>query len=339
MGMMDTMDLTFLERLVNIDSPSGHTAEAAAYVVEVLRGLGYAPEYTRKGAVRCALGPRPRLALAAHIDTLGAMVAGIRPDGHLRITQIGGLSLNGYENEYCRIRTTTGKVYTGTLLIIDPSAHANRDTPKKERTTDSMYIRLDEEVRTRADTERLGIGNGDPIAFDTRYQVAPSGYIKGRHMDNKAGCLVLFEVARALAAAGRQVPVELFFSTYEEVGHGGTVGYSPSVEELLVIDMGVVGDACEGSEVACSICAKDSSGPYDADMFKHLVELATGHNIPFRRDVYPFYGSDGSAALRAGLDLRVGLIGPGVHASHGMERTHIRGIRATIDLCMAYIGR
>jgi len=336
--MMADLNLGFLQRLVEIDSPSGHTAEATAYVAEELRKLGYSPEFTNKGAVRCALGGEPKLALAAHIDTLGGMVAGIRSDGHLKLTQIGGLSLNGYENEYCRIRTIDGRVHTGTLLIIDPSAHANKDTPKKERTTDNMYIRLDEEVRTKSDTERLGISNGDVVAFDTRFQLTPSGYIKGRYMDNKAGCLVLLEVARQLAASGRKVPVELFFSTYEEVGHGGTVGYSSTIEELLVIDMGVVGDACEGSENACSICAKDSSGPYDAAMFKRLVGLATERGIPFKRDVYPFYGSDGSAALRAGLDLRVGLIGPGVHASHGMERTHIKGIRATIDLCMAYIG-
>lgn len=336
--MITDLDLRFLRRLVEIDSPSGHTAEAAAFVVEELRSLGYSPEFTNKGAVRCALGPDPRLALAAHIDTLGAMVSGIRPDGHLRLTQVGGLSLNGYENEYCRIRTIDGRVYTGTLLIIDPSAHANKDTPKKERTTDSMYIRLDEEVTSKAETEQLGIRNGDVIAFDTRYQMTPSGYIKGRHMDNKAGCLVLIEVAKQIAASGRKVPVELFFSTYEEVGHGGTVGYSSTVEELLVIDMGVVGEACEGSESACSICAKDSSGPYDAGMFKRLVTLAEKHKIAYRRDVYPFYGSDGSAALRAGLDLRVGLIGPGVHASHGMERTHRKGIEATIELCMSIIG-
>ena len=335
---MAVVDYSILERLVAIDSPSGHTTEAAAYIYGLLRGMGYSPEYTKKGAIRCPLGTTPTRALAAHVDTLGAIVSGIRPDGHLKITQIGGLSLNGYENEYCRIRTIDGKTCTGTLLIIDPSAHANKDTVKKERTTENMYIRLDEVVQTKADTERLGIRNGDVIAFDTRYQMTPSGYIKGRHMDNKAGCLVLLEVAKQLAAMGKKVPVELFFSTYEEVGHGGTVGYSSSIEELLVIDMGVVGEACEGSEVACSICAKDSSGPYDSEMFKRLVQMAEEKGIGHKRDVYPFYGSDGSAALRAGLDLRVGLIGPGVHASHGMERTHVEGIEATINLCMAYIG-
>ena len=320
------------------DSPSGHTHAAAQLVVDELTKLGLNPVQTRKGAVRCALGPNPTMALAAHLDTLGAMVSGIKPDGHLRISLIGGVSLNGYEGEYCRIHTHSGKVFTGTLLVDNPSVHANNQTGKPERTVENMYVRLDEDVNTKTDTLALGIANGDLVAFDVRYHEVPSGYIKGRHLDNKAGCLVLLEVARQVVQMGKGAPVELFFSTYEEVGHGGAPGFAPSVEALLVIDMGVVGDACEGREIACSICAKDSSGPYDSAFFKRLVALAEANNIPFRRDIYPFYGSDGSAALRAGNDLRVGLIGPGVHASHGAERTHKKGIEATVRLCLAAIG-
>ncbi|MCH2584350.1 MAG: glucanase, partial [Planctomycetes bacterium] len=170
------------------------------------------------------------------------------------------------------------------------------------------------------------------------YQELPSGYVKGRFMDNKAGCFVLFEIARRLPPTDKGLPVELFFSNYEEVGHGGTCGYSDTIEELLVIDMGVLGDPCEGSEVRCSICAKDTSGPYDYAMRKKLVDQADRSSIPHSVDVYPYYGSDGSAALRAGNDFRVGLIGPGVAASHGVERTHVKGIEATIELCLAYIA-
>jgi putative aminopeptidase FrvX len=156
-------------------------------------------------------------------------------------------------------------------------------------------------------------------------------------MDNKAGCFVLFEIARYCQEKKITPAVELFFSNYEEVGHGGTVGYSDTISELLVIDMGVLGDACEGNEVKCSICAKDSSGPYDYEFRKKLVHLAEANKIPFAVDVYPYYGSDGSAALRAGKDYKVALIGPGVAASHGVERAHKKGIEATIDLCIKYI--
>jgi putative aminopeptidase FrvX len=157
-------------------------------------------------------------------------------------------------------------------------------------------------------------------------------------MDNKAGCYVILEVAKRLRKQRKKAPVELFFSNHEEVGHGGAVGYAPSIRELLVIDMGVVGAGCDGREVSCSICAKDSSGPYDFEFRKTLTLLAEKNNVPFTVDVYPFYGSDGSVALRAGNDVRVALIGPGVAASHGVERTHRKGIEATIQLCLAYIG-
>lgn len=327
-----------LQELIAIDSPSGYTDNASKYIFDLLTSYGYSPEYTNKGAVKCALGANPKVAIAAHVDTLGAIVSGIKADGTLSFSLLGGLSLTGAEGEYVKIVTHEGKTYTGTILINNPSVHANNEKEKTQRSIKSMHIRVDEEVYTKEDVEKLGIGVGDIICVDVKYQELKSGYIKSRFLDNKAGCYVLFELARRLKEQRKQAPVEIFFSNYEEVGHGGTVGYSDGIEELLVIDMGVLGDDCEGNEVSCSICAKDSSGPYDYNFRKRLVDLAQKNSIPYKVDVYPFYGSDGSAALRAGNDFRVGLIGMGVAASHGTERTHIKGIEATIDLCLAYIN-
>ncbi len=327
-----------LEKLVQIDSPSGFTQRAADYTVDLLKSYGLNPSYTNKNAVKCNLGTTPPiLSIAAHLDTLGAIVTRINGDGTLSFSKLGGPVLNSFEGEYCRIYTLNDKVYTGTLLLNNPATHVNREAGTAKRNINTMHIRIDEVVYNMDDVEQLGIRVGDIICFDTRYQELESGYIKSRFMDNKAGCYVLFELARRLKAAGKDVPVEIFFSNYEEVGHGGTCGYAPTIQELLVLDMGVVGDGCAGDERCCSICAKDSSGPYDYAFRKKLVQLADKNKIPYIIDVYPFYGSDGSAALRAGNDFRVALIGPGVAASHGMERTHKRGIEATIDLCLAYI--
>lgn len=328
-----------LKELIAIDSPSGYTENASKYIFDLLKSYGYQPEYTNKGAVKCALGNNPTLALAAHVDTLGAIVSGIKSNGTLSFSLLGGLSLTGAEGEYVKIITHEGKTYTGTILLNNPSVHANNEKEKTERSIKSMHIRIDEEVYTKEDVEKIGIEVGDIICVDVKYQELENGFIKSRFLDNKAGCFVLFEIARRLKEQGKEVPVELFFSTYEEVGHGGTVGYSNTIKELLVLDMGVLGDDCQGNEVSCSICAKDSSGPYDYTFRKKLVDLAKKNNIPYKIDVYPHYGSDGSAALRAGNDFRVALVGMGVAASHGTERTHKKGIEATIDLCLAYINQ
>ncbi|MFL5762617.1 MAG: M42 family metallopeptidase [Bacteroidia bacterium] len=328
---------TTLRELVDIDSPTGYTENACRYIFNLLKSYGYKPEYTNKGAVKCALGKNPTLAIAAHVDTLGAIVSGIRSDGTLSFSNLGGLQLTSAEGEYVKIAGMNGKEFTGTLLLNDPSAHANNTRETEKRNYDTMHIRIDEEVYSKKDTEKLGIRTGDMICFEPRYREYKNGFIKSRFMDNKAGCYALFEIARRLKEKKKEVPVELFFSSYEEVGHGGTVGYADTIRELLVIDMGVLGDACEGNEVSCSICVKDSSGPYDLNFRKKLVALADKNRIPYKLDVYPYYGSDGSAALRAGKDFRVALIGPGVAASHGVERTHKKGIEATIDLCLAYI--
>lgn len=328
-----------LQELIAIDSPSGYTDNASKYIFDLLKSYGYQPEYTNKGAVKCALGNNPTLALAAHVDTLGAIVSGIKSNGTLSFSLLGGLSLTGAEGEYVKIITHEGKIYTGTILLNNPSVHANNEKEKTERSIKSMHIRIDAEVYDKEDIEKLGIEVGDIICVDVKYQELENGFIKSRFLDNKAGCFVLFEIARRLKEQGKEVPVELFFSNYEEVGHGGTVGYSENIKELLVLDMGVLGDDCQGNEVSCSICAKDSSGPYDYTFRKNLVDIAKKNNIPYKIDVYPHYGSDGSAALRAGNDFRVALIGMGVAASHGTERTHKKGIEATIALCLAYINQ
>lgn len=334
------MELNYkpLEELVNIDSPTGYTSRACEYIHAYLTSLGYKPFYTNKGAVKCHTGPDPEIAIAAHVDTLGAIVSGVKADGTLAFSLIGGLSLSSAEGEYVRIQTMNGEVYTGTLLFNNPSSHANASRENDRRTIDNMHIRIDEEVNSKEDVKKLGIRTGDFICFEPRYREYPNGFIKSRFMDNKAGCFVLFEIARQIKEKGLKTNVELFFSNYEEVGHGGAGGYAEGIRELLVIDMGVLGDACTGKETSCSICVKDSSGPYDYEFRNRLVKLAESGNIPYSLDVYPFYGSDGSAALRAGNDFKVALIGPGVAASHGVERTHKKGIQATIDLCMAYLG-
>lgn len=331
------MDYTTLKELVAIDSPTGYTHEACQYIYDLLKQYGWKPEMTNKGAVKCALGENPTLAIAAHVDTLGGVVSSINSDGTLRLSKVGGLSLNGYEGGYCRIKTLNDKEFTGTFLLDNPASHVNKNLSDAKRTEENMHIRLDQEVEKREDVEALGIQIGDFICFETHYQETESGFIKSRYMDNKAGCYVLFELARRMKEAGKTAPVELFFSNYEEVGHGGTVGYADTIDELLVIDMGVVGTDRSGKETKCSICAKDSSGPYDYNFRKKLVELAQANKIDYVVDIYPYYGSDGSAALRAGNNFRVGLIGPGVSASHGVERTHKKGIEATIELCFAYI--
>ena len=332
------MDFKTLQELIEIDSPTGFTDKAADYCFNYLKGLGYSPEYTQKGAVKCALGENPSLSIAGHIDTLGAIVSGIKSDGTLSISLLNGLSLNMAEGEYCKIHTHDKKILTGTLLLNNPSVHANKESASLQRNTDNMHIRVDELVKSKEDVCALGIAVGDIIAFDTRYQELQSGFIKSRYLDNKAGCFVMFELARMAKEAGKTYPVELFFSNYEEVGHGATGGYAKSIKDMLVIDMGVVGSNVEGVEEACSICAKDSSGPYDYSFRRELVELARANKIEHRVDVYPFYGSDGSAAWRAGNQFRVALIGMGVAASHGVERTHSKGISACIDLCLAYMN-
>ena len=325
-----------LREILEIPSPTGYTTEVLEHIQEKLNEAGIETYYTNKGALIAGNHPEPELVIAGHVDTLGAMVKGILPDGHLSFTRVGGLLLPTFEGEYCTIITRSGKRFRGTLLLKNPSLHVNKDAGKKERKEENMYIRLDAEVEKKEDTEKLGIRPGDFIAFDPKFEYV-NGFVKAHFLDDKASVAVMIDLLLELADELENLPVAFFFSPYEEVGHGGSAGYPPSTKELLVVDMGVVGEGVYGKETAVSIAAKDSSGPYDYEMTTRLIELAEKKEVPHVVDVFPYYGSDGSAALRAGWDFRVALIGPGVHASHGMERTHVKGLLATKELIKAYI--
>lgn len=330
------MNTKKLEELIKIDSPSGYTKAAGEYIAKTMEEYGFKPEFTAKGAVTCNLGDNPEIVIAAHTDTLGGIVSKINSDGTLRMSVVGGVLLPSFEGSYLRICTMEDKIYTGTLLLNNPATHANREAGTEKRSEANMHIRIDEEVSSKEDVEKLGISVGDFICFETHYTETPSGFVKSKFMDNKAGCFVLFELARIFQ--GKNIPVQLFFSNYEEVGHGAASGYADTIKEMICIDMAVVGDVLQGTEQQCTICVKDSTGPYDYDMRKKLVALSKKHKIDYTLDVYPYYGSDGSAALRAGNDFRVALIGMGVSASHGIERTHKKGIKATVEMCEAYIN-
>lgn len=331
-----------LKNLTAIDSPSGFTAEVTEYTTNELKKLGYSPYLTKKGCVVCDLGGEgDPLILSAHIDTLGGMVAEIKKNGRLRITNIGGLNANNCETENCRIRTRFGRVFEGTLQMNDPSVHVNDDYSKQSRTFDEMEIVLDEAVTEKKDTEALGIRNGDFVCFDPRTTITESGYIKSRFLDDKLSVAILLGLAKEIhekkIALKRKIYV--FITVYEEVGHGACGALPEDASEIISVDMGCVGEGLTCTERMVSICAKDSRGPYNYEVTTNLIRCAEKGQLDFAVDVYPYYGSDADAALAAGYDLKHGLIGAGVYASHGYERSHVDGVRNTLRLLELYIGQ
>lgn len=335
-----TRILKFLEDILLTPSPSGFMNLITPVVTQHLEELGYSVEQDNKGNLIVhikGLSSEKTLGLSAHLDTLGAMVRAIKDNGRIRLTSIGGYIFSTIEGEYCQIHTRNHQVYTGTVLTTSPSVHVHPDARTQERTEENMEVRVDALVSSREDIESLGIRVGDYISFDPRTAVLDNGFIKSRHLDDKAGIASIYAYLEYLSTSGAVPAYDLviLLSTYEEVGHGSAY-IPPQVSELLAVDMGAIGSDLKGCEDKVSICAKDSSGPYDYHMTGKLMQLAESNAIDFTVDVFPFYSSDVSAALKGGNDIRGALIGPGVHASHGMERTHIKAIEATAKLLALY---
>lgn len=327
--------------LLNIDSPSGFTKEVTDYLMEEYTRLGYQPQKTKKGGVLVDLGGEgDGIFLTAHVDTLGAMVAEVKGNGNLRVTPVGGFNANNGETENCRIYTFDGKVYEGTMQLVNASIHVNKDYNETKRDYQNVEIVVDEPVTTKADTEALGIMTGNYVCFDPRTVITQSGYIKSRFLDDKLSTAILLGIAKYMKEEN-VVPARKIYhhiTVFEEVGHGGCGSVPEDVRDILSVDMGCVGEGLSCTERQVSICVKDGCGPYHYDIVRGLIESAKNANVDFAADVYPYYGSDADAALAAGHDLRHGLIGPGVYASHGYERSHVDGVKNTFLLLKSYLG-
>lgn len=331
--------------LLKIDSPSGYTQEATKWIINAFEEQGCKCTLTNKRAVLIDMGGEDSkdsdgaLLFEAHADTLGAIVAEIKSNGRLRISNIGGLLACNTETENVRIYTRDGKTYEGTIQLINASVHVNKDLKSTERDFDTVEVVIDEPVKNADDVKALGIGVGDFVCPDPRAHITDSGYIKSRYLDDKLSVGILLGLAKYLndEKAVLKRHVYALVTVYEEVGHGGCAPIPEGVGEAISVDMGCVGEGLQCTEHQASICAKDSGGPYDYEVTDKLVKAAVREGADYVVDIYPFYGSDVEATLKAGYDIRHGLIGAGVYASHGYERSHIDGVYATLQILKGYL--
>lgn len=330
-------------KLLAIDSPTGYTAQAAEACLAEFRALGFDARLTAKGGIVADLGgedEQDALWVEAHIDTLGGMVSEIKGNGRLRISPLGGLRPENTEAENCRVVTKFSGVYEGTLQLDNASVHVNGSYGDTVRKFTCMEVVLDEDVKSAEDTKKLGISAGDFVCFDPRARVTEKGYIKSRFLDDKLSVGILLGLAKYLHDEGvtpkRRVYAHV--TVYEEVGHGGSGSVPEGVTEAISVDMGCVGEGLSCTEKQVSICAKDSGGPYSYDVVKKLIAAAQKEGADYAVDVYPHYGSDVEATLQAGYDIRHGLIGAGVYASHGYERSHKDGVKNTLLVLKGYLG-
>ena len=328
--------------LLAIDSPTGYTRGAEDYVLKEFAALGFSAVRTVKGGILVDLGGREEndaLLLEAHADTLGGMVAEIKGNGRLRIVNVGGMCASNAETENCRIVTKFNGIYEGTLQLCNASVHVNGNYSSTERKWETVEVLLDEVVENAEDVKALGISVGDFVCFDPRTRVTSSGYIKSRFLDDKLSVGILLGFAKYLHDENLtpQRRVYAHITVYEEVGHGGAACVPAGVTEAISVDMGCVGDGLQCTERQVSICAKDSGGPYSYEVVTKLIAAAKKENADYAVDIYPHYGSDVEATLSAGYDLRHGLIGAGVYASHGYERSHKDGVENTLKVLKGYL--
>lgn len=339
----ESLLLRVLVDLLKTPSPTGFCDEAVLFTEKVFRSIGGVKvSRTRKGGLLVSIAGEKDdalRALCAHVDTLGAMVKTIKSNGRLTLSRIGGYAWNTVEGEGCTIFTRDGRRVRGSVLITAASSHVHgTKTADTKRDDDTMEVRLDEKVASAAETGALGITVGDFVAFDPRVELT-NGFVRSRHLDDKAGVACLVEAARALASAGLK-PAQttyIFITNFEETGHGAASGIPAGATELVAVDMAAVGEGQTSNEFSATLCVKDSSGPYHRGLSNRLRKLAEQYRIPHQVDIYPYYSSDGSAWWKAGGESAVALIGPGVDASHNYERTHIDALTATTRWVLAYL--
>lgn len=343
---MDTKTIiSYIENLCTKPSPTGFTKKCEKYLMDEFKKMGYEPYQNNKGNVIVPIyenknNKNDGLLLSAHIDTLGLMIRSIKEEGGLQVTTLGGFPLNYGEFENVKIFTRDGKEFEGVFRLNEPSVHGS-DTPKlSKRNFDEMEVVLDEIIESDEDVENLGIGAGDFVAFDPRFRYS-NGFIKSRHLDDKASSGVLLALAKEIKEENLKFDrnIYMMFTTYEEVGHGASSGHPEGIKDMIAVDMGVVYDDLKTNDRMVSICAKDSSGPYNFDLTNNLINTAKEIGIDFAVDIYPFYGSDASAAMSSFYDYRHALVGCGISASHGYERCHEKALMGLFSLLKTYIQK
>lgn len=336
----ETIEL--LKEIVEIPSPSGYTMDVMSKIRTLLVQWNVEHKTTHKGAVIATIRGRDQQhhrLLTAHVDTLGAMVKEIKPSGRLKLSLVGGFKFNAIEGENCLIHKADGSTVSGTILLHQTTVHVYKDAGTAERNADNMEVRLDEKAFSKEQVQNLGIEVGDFVSFQPRFEATQSGYIKSRHLDDKASTALLLQLIKHFSETGEELPytTHFYISNNEEIGYGGNASIPPETQEYIAVDMGAIGDGQESDEYTVSICAKDSSGPYHYGLTRHLIALAQGNAIDYKVDIYPYYGSDASAAISAGHDVKHALFGPGIEASHSYERTHTDSLKAAAALLYAYV--
>lgn len=328
-------------KIFGCDSPTGYSMNVNKLIIDILADMGYQANITNKGNVRLFIegnNHSKKVATSAHTDTLGLMVRSINGNGTLNVTNIGGPILPTLDGEYCKVVTRDGKRYSGTILCNSASVHVYEDAKTKPRNLDTLTVRIDEIVNSKQDVINLGINNGDYVLIDPKTVITESGFLKSRFIDDKGSVCVILSVLKELKNKGLKPTYDtyVYFVNQEEVGHGAATVDS-DIDEFVTVDMGCIGKDLAGNEFEVSICAKDSGGPYSYELTNKLVKLAKDNNVKYVIDIFPYYGSDIGAAWHSGVDCAGALIGPGVHASHGMERTHMDALKNTKELLYLYL--
>lgn len=334
--------LSILMKLLRIPSPAGYTDAIVRFVGQELESLGISYELTRRGAIRADLNGKvsaPARAIVAHLDTLGAMVKSLKPNGRLEIVPIGTWSSRFAEG--CRVTIFTDHENSrGTILPLKASGHTfNDEVDTQPVKWEQVEVRIDEESSTLEDLQRLGFHVGDFIAIDPQTEILPNGYINSRHLDNKAGVAVLLATAKACIEQKAALPIDahLLFTISEEVGSGASVNLHGDIAEMVSIDNSTPAPGQNSTEHAVTIAIMDSSGPFDYHLTHTLLDLCQDQRIAHCRDVFRYYRCDAASAIEAGNDIRTALICFGADSSHGYERTHLKSLLALSKLISVYL--
>jgi peptidase M42 family hydrolase len=331
---------TTLRELVTTPSPVGMTEGAVALTAGWLKEMGYGVNYTRRGVLWVTLGEgAPKRALAAHLDTLGAMVTGLKDNGRLSLRNTGTWAARFAEGARVTVFTDNGQA-RGTILPLKASGHRfNTEVDTQTADWDNLEVRLDVPVYSRDDLVSQGFAIGDIVAVDAQPEFLDNGFIVSRHLDDKAGVACLLTALKHFADKGitPAVGAQVMFTISEEVGIGGTHGFGPEVQELVAIDNGVTAPDQATRDEAMTIAFRDRTGPFDLPIARHLVRLCEDKGIAHVRDTFRSYRSDSAAAIDAGWDLRAGLACFSLDSSHGWERTHIASLTELTKLIIAYI--
>jgi len=290
-----TAILQHIETLCALRGPSGREDAVRTFLLKTIGdkaecktdALGNLLVH-KKGKSRA----KKRVMLAAHMDEVGFIITGITEEGLLKFSTVGGIDTAVLLGRAVRV----GDAAIPGVIGVKPIHFLEGDQREKLPDAADLYIDIGAENKEAA--EKLPLAPGDMGSFDSEIVPFGEGFLKGRALDDRAGCAILLE----MILNEQPFDLDIAFTVQEEVGLRGAsaAAFTLAPDCAIVVETTTAADLpeIEGEKRVCvlgegaAVSFMDRSTVYNNGLYRHALARAAEKGIPVQPKTQVAGGND-----------------------------------------------